>query len=273
MTFVPLAVSLLAVVAFAAPAAAQMAASRCLAVAQSAPKTLPVSYVLPAQDGLTRSTAGEVAIRYVGHSTFLIESPDGMTIATDYAGYAGAGVTPRVVTMNRAHSSHFTDAPDPAIEHVLRGWNLEGGAAEHHLEIGDILIRNVPTDIRGWDGVRVPQGNSIFIFETAQLCIGHLGHLHHVLETDDLAWIGQLDIVMVPVDGSYTMDQAAMVETLQVLKARLVLPMHYFGRPTLERFLAHLGETFAVEINQGPEIVVSVATLPRAPTVVVLPPG
>jgi hypothetical protein len=28
--------------------------------------------------------------------------------------------------MNRAHSSHYTDFPDPAIKHVLRGWNPEG---------------------------------------------------------------------------------------------------------------------------------------------------
>ena len=277
MTLAPfaaaLATSLFALLAPASPAAAQMAASRCLAVAQSAPKTLSVSYVLPAQDGLTRRTPGEVTIRYVGHSTFLLESPDGVTIATDYSGYAGAGIVPRVVTMNRAHSSHFTNDPDPAIEHVLRGWNPEGGPAEHHLEIGDVLIRNLPTDIRGLEGVRVQQGNSIFIFETAQLCIGHLGHLHHVLDPEDLAWIGQLDVVMAPVDGSYTMDQASMVETLQVLKARLVLPMHSFGRPTLERFLAYLGGSFEVEVNSGPEIVISVATLPRAPKVLVLPPG
>ncbi len=40
-------------------------------------------------------------------------------IATDYAGYAGGGTD--VVTMNRAHPTHFTDRPDPAIRHVLRG--------------------------------------------------------------------------------------------------------------------------------------------------------
>jgi L-ascorbate metabolism protein UlaG (beta-lactamase superfamily) len=178
--------------------------------------------------------------------------------------------------MNQAHSSHRTDIIDPAIEHVLRGWNPEGGKAEHHLQVGDVLIRNLPTDLRGWgfDGpgdVRVPDGNSIFIFETARLCIGHLGHLHHVLNAEDLSFIGQLDIVMVPVDGAYTMSQPAMVETLQVVKARMILPMHYFGQDTLSRFLTFVGETFAVEMRREPEIAVSVRTLPDIPTVVVLP--
>jgi L-ascorbate metabolism protein UlaG (beta-lactamase superfamily) len=212
----------------------------------------------------------------VGHSTFLLTSPAGVTIATDFNGYAGPSVIPRLVTMNRAHTSHFTSSPDPRIEHVLRGWNPEGGKAEHHLQVEDVLVRNVTTDIRGFGfegtpGVRIPDGNSIFIFEVAQLCIGHLGHLHHLLDAEDLAFIGQLDIVMAPVDGSYTMDQAAMVETLQVLKARLILPMHYFGAPTLERFLAYLGQSFDVEVNATPEITISARTLPPQPKVLVLP--
>jgi len=245
-------------------------ASRCLAIAQSAPASVPVAYI-PAQSGMVRpGAAGSVTIRFVGHSTFLITSPEGVTIATDYSGYAGAGVVPRVVTMNRAHSSHYTDHVDPTIEHVLRGWNPEGGPAKHNISVGDVIIRNVTTDMRGMGGT-VPDGNSIFIFEMAQLCIGHLGHLHHVLAPEDLGWIGKLDIVMAPVDGSYTMDQGAMLETLKVLKARLVLPMHYFGQATLGRFLARLGEEFEVEISRSSEIEVSVVTLPQSPKLLVLP--
>ena len=251
--------------------AAPPSASRCLAVAQLAPAAIRVSFI-PVQDGLVRpGPAEEVSIRFVGHSTFLITTPQGVTIATDYNGYAGQGAAPRVVTMNRAHTTHYTDTPDPRIQHVLRGWNPDGGPAEHNLEVGDVLIRNVTTDIRSWGGGVVPDGNSIFIFEVARLCIGHLGHLHHVLGPEDLAWIGQLDVVMVPVDGSYTMDQAAMLETLQVLRARLVLPMHYFGESTLSRFLAALDADFEVETSPGPEVAVSAATLPRSPKVLVLP--
>ena len=92
-----------------------------------------------------------------------------------------------------------------------------------------------------------------------------------MLDPKDLAWIGQLDIVMAAVDGSYTMDHASMLETLKVVKARLVLPMHYFGEATLSRFLARLGAEFEVEISDTPEIAVSAATLPKSPKVLVLP--
>ncbi len=248
---------------------AQTTESRCLAVAQSLPKTVPVAYV-KAQEGLEAPAAEEVTIRFVGHATFLITTPAGVTIATDYAGYAGQGVIPRVVTMNHAHPSHYTDNPDPRIEYVLRGWNPAGGKAVYHLTVDDVLIRNVTTDIRRFGAVE-PDGNSIFIFEVANLCIGHLGHLHQILNPEDLGQIGQLDVVMVPVDGSYTMSQDAMLQTLKVLKARLILPMHYFTPATLSRFLARLGTEFDVELSGSPEIKVSAQTLPERPKVLVLP--
>ncbi len=128
---------------------------------------------MPAAYEVVALAEGEVKLNYIGHSSFIIESPGGTRIVTDYAGFAG-GIVPDGVTMNRAHSSHYTDAPDPAIKHVLRGWNPEGGAAFHDVEIGDIRVRNVTTDIRGGMAGRMKDGNSIFIFEVAGLCIGHL---------------------------------------------------------------------------------------------------
>lgn len=241
--------------------------SRCVALADAAPGVHFVSL------NQTAAAPGEVTITFVGHATFRIESSGGIVIATDYAGYAGAGRTPDVVTMNHAHPSHYTDFPDPNIKHVLRGWPVNGARAEYDLTVGDVFIRNVTTDIRGWEGIREKDGNSIFIFEVADLCIGHLGHLHHTLGPEHLALIGQLDVVMVPVDGSYTMEQASMLEVLKLLKARLILPMHYFGQATLSRFLAKLDESFDVEISKARSITVSAASLPQRPKVLVLPPS
>lgn len=238
--------------------------SRCIALAQTSPK---IRYVALNQTALS---SDEVRITFVGHSTYRIETAGGVIIATDYAGFAGQGRAPDVVTMNHAHTSHFTTAPDPAIKYVLRGWGIDGQRAEHGLTVGDVFIRNVTTDIRGWNGIREKDGNSIFIFEVANLCIGHLGHLHHTLGPEYLGLIGQLDIVMVPVDGTFTMSQTAMLDVLELLKARLVLPMHYFGQSTLSQFLGTLSEKFNVEIAKENSITVSFRTLPDQPLVKVL---
>jgi L-ascorbate metabolism protein UlaG (beta-lactamase superfamily) len=212
-----------------------------------------------------------VRITYVAHSAFRIETEEGVVIVTDYFGNHGAGRLPDVVTMNHAHSTHYTDAPDPGIPNVLRGWNPAGdGPAEHLLSLRDVTIRNVTTDIRGW-GAPERDGNSIFIFEVADLCIGHLGHLHHVLDEAQYAKVGYLDIVMAPVDGTYTLDLPGMIEVLKTLKARLVLPMHAFGTYSLEQFLLGMRDEFAVDLGDSPTIDVSFDSLPAEPTVLVLP--
>ena len=251
--------------AFACPSAsAQSLSSDCLAVAEG-PARVQFVNLVPAT-----LTENEVQLTFTGHSTFLIESAGGIRIATDFAGYAG-GITPDVVTMNRAHSSHYTSAPDPAIKHVLRGWTEDGSPARHNVAIGDVGIRNVTTDIRGGQAGRVPDGNSIFIFEVAGLCIGHLGHLHHELTPSHIGQIGRLDVVMVPVDGGYTMAQVNMMQVLKDLKARMVIPMHYFTEANLSRFISNARGSLKIKIEEQAVITVSRETLPAEPTLVVLP--
>ncbi len=239
--------------------------SNCLAVAQNLPDARYVSLKLVADS----VPSGTVRISYISHSTFWIESPGGVTIATDYAGWTGKWGTPHVVTMNKAHETHYTDTPDPAIQYVLRGWNPEGGRISHHLEVGDVLIRNVTTDIRGW-GTPEKDANSIFIFEISGLCIGHLGHLHHDLGAGHLGWIGRLDVVMVPVDGSWTLPIDKMAGVIKALGSRVIFPMHAFGDYSLSQFVANLSNNFGIRREQMRSITLAVDNLPARPTVIVL---
>jgi len=249
----------LAMTIWSAAASAQIA-DRCLAVSQAPRLVQPVA--------LKKS---EVRLTFVGHSTWVIESAAGVNIATDYNDYVRPQVVPDIATMNRAHTTHYSNFPDPNIKHVLKGWSDGPGPVKHDLTYNDVRVRNVVTNIRDWAGGAIANGNSIFVFEIAGLCIGHLGHLHHTLTEQQISQIGQLDVVLVPVDGSYTMDVAGMVEVLRGLRARLILPMHYFNPYTLERFLERIRGDFPVEMSDTSTIVVSQATLPSEPKVLVLP--
>jgi L-ascorbate metabolism protein UlaG (beta-lactamase superfamily) len=227
--------------------------------------------VVPAAFQVAALADGEVRLTYVGHSTFLIESPRRVRIATDYNDYVRPPVLPDIVTMNHAHSTHYTDRPDPAIKYVLRGWAADEKPAEHDVTYQDVRVRNVPTNIRDWGGGTQRHGNSIFIFEVAQLCIAHLGHLHHTLTQRQLNDIGRVDVVLAPVDGSYTLDLEGMVEVLHALKAPLTVPMHYFGVYTLNRFLDRMKQEWEVDMGETPSLVLSKAILPTKPKVLVLP--
>ena len=76
---------------------------------------------------------------------------------------------------------------------------------------------------------------------------------------------------LAPVDGGYTLNVDDMILVLQQINAPLVIPMHFFGIATLQRFVSRLGEHFAVETSPIPVVTLSRATLPVRPTVLVLP--
>ena len=252
-----------------APVSAQVPVSHCIAIARDTPG---VAYLQPAgfRDPLPDYT---VRISYLTHSAFLIQSPGGIGAVTDYPGWIGsAAYTPDAVTMNHAHSSHFTAFPDPAIPHVLRGWSdTPGQPVDHLLELGDMLIRNVSTDIRAQGGVE-EDGNSIFIFEVAGLCIAHLGHLHHEPNDQQYAALGRMDVVMVPVDGGMTLDLDSMSRVVARMRSSVVLPMHWFSTASLRLFLERVEGSFAIEVRDDSSLELSLRTLPERPTVVVLRP-
>ena len=216
-------------------------------------------------------SADQARITYVGHSTFLLESPQLVRVATDYNDYVRPSILPDIVTMNHAHSSHYTDRPDPGIKHVLRGWAGSEKPARIDMQFKDVRVRNVPTNIRTFGGDTERHGNSIFIYEMANMCIAHLGHLHHTLTPQQLAEVGKVDVVMVPVDGGATLDLEGMFDVLRALKAPLMIPMHYFSSFTLERFLQRARQEWDVETADIPSTLVSKTTLPAKPKVLVLP--
>ncbi len=115
----------------------------------------------------------------------------------------------------------------------------------------------------------IKDGNSIFIFEVAGLCIGHLGHLHHKLDETHFAAIGRLDIVMVPIDGTYTMSLDGISEITRRLRASVVLPMHRFMTP-LDEFMRRIGQQFVTDMRAERTLTISRDSLPATPTVIVL---
>jgi len=214
---------------------------------------------------------GGVSITFLGHSSFLIESPAGVRIVTDYNDMIRAPATPDIVTMNNAHPTHYSEWVEPGVKYVLRGWDPAGGVASHHLDYRDVRIRNVPTNVRELGGTRY-NGNSIFVFEVADLCIAHLGHLHHTLTQQQLDEIGRIDIVFAPVDGTLTLDTDGMIDVLQSMKAQLIIPMHFFSSFTLHRFLdVAKNRKWDVEFAPVPTTTISKTTLPANPKVLVLP--
>jgi L-ascorbate metabolism protein UlaG (beta-lactamase superfamily) len=244
-------------IAFGILAAASSAFATCAPVA-SMPGAWPAA-IVPEEP----PKAGSVELTFLGHASFLLRTAGGVTAIMDYTDYVPAPITPDIATMNIAHPTHYSLSPDPGIKYVLHGWK-EGGVAEHNLTYKDLHIFNVPTNIREWGtgGTRYA-GNSIFVFEAAGLCIAHLSHLHHTLTEEHLRQLGPIDVLLVPVDGLYTMPQSRAVEVVEQVKPKVVIPQHVFTPVAVEQFIAILGPRWPVKRNETATAVFSRETLPE----------
>jgi L-ascorbate metabolism protein UlaG (beta-lactamase superfamily) len=215
-------------------------------------------------------------LSFLGHASFLIETPGGISVVTDYNGVNIPDRPPTIATMNHAHPTHYSLDPDPRITYVLHGWRDDGQPARIDLTVGDIHLRNLPTNIRAWSGGGTEMyGNSVFVFESAGVCIAHLGHLHHLLTAEDLAVLGPIDVAIVPVDGMWTLSHEDMVKVVDSLHAPITIPMHYYTRSILSRFLALVRDRYTIREAEGPVVLSpgSVATQAASGAEILILPG
>ncbi|MDI6709541.1 MAG: MBL fold metallo-hydrolase [Thermoanaerobacterales bacterium] len=160
-------------------------------------------------------------IQWLGHACFLLES-GGRRLLTDpfdaAVGYPLARVTVDYVTVSHLHHDHnnvkalpgrprVIDTPG---RQVLDGLEINGLQTYHDREKG---------------AKRGP--NTVFVLEWEGLRVCHLGDLGHLLSPDQVAAIGTVDVLCIPVGGFYTIDAAEAAETVATLAPAVVLPMHY----------------------------------------------
>jgi L-ascorbate metabolism protein UlaG (beta-lactamase superfamily) len=178
-------------------------------------------------------------IRWFGHAFFQITSSAGTKIITDpfrYMGYPMPEVWPDVVTVGketRNHSNVALAGGDPIILRGLKSWGGDWNVI--NTRIRDVLIYNVPIHMRAtYDYIK----GSAFVFEVDGLCICHTGDLGEPFNEDQLDLIGHVDIVFVPIGGSYTMGPESARKVVDQLKPKIAVPMHYYSDTTvLGRFL------------------------------------
>jgi len=69
--------------------------------------------------------------------------------------------------------------------------------------------------------------NGILCFDLDGLNIVHLGDLGHLLDKKHLEKIGNVDILIIPVGGYYTIGPEEAIKTIEMLNPKIVIPMHY----------------------------------------------
>jgi L-ascorbate metabolism protein UlaG (beta-lactamase superfamily) len=186
-----------------------------------------------AADSGTPATPAKVTLTWFGQSCFLLDTAAGTRVVIDPIpkgiGYdLPVGLRADVVTISHEHADHNNVGLVSGRARVLRGLTADKkGWAKIDEKVKDIAIRTVGVyhdENRGAErGL-----NAVFIFEVAGLRIAHLGDLGHLLDDKQLSAIGSVDVVLVPVGGTFTIDADRATRIVDQLRPRLVIvPMHY----------------------------------------------
>jgi L-ascorbate metabolism protein UlaG (beta-lactamase superfamily) len=191
--------------------------------------------------------AKNLTIRWFGQSFFQIQTGDDTKIVIDphaMMEYARPTCKADLVLITHEHDDHnqpeaLTDSEKAKIIHGLTVKGKRQDWAKIDEKFKNIHVRTVPCYHDTEEGLKRGK-NSIFVIETDGLRIAHLGDLGHPLEEAQVAAIGPVDILMIPVGGIYTINGEKAKEVVKLLKPRLyILPMHYGTR--------------VVDTLQGPE--------------------
>lgn len=172
-------------------------------------------------------------IQWFGHSCFVLTSSKGTKVLVDPfspdVGYKLPSPPLRVdaVVSSHEHFDHNYIQMASGDFRVIKGVDKATGNVNQISEtIKDIKLYSVAT--RHYDKTGSERGNNaVFVFEMDGIRIVHLGDLGHILSKDQLAKIGKVDVLLIPVGGTYTIDSVQADEVIRQLGPKLVIPMHY----------------------------------------------
>ncbi len=120
--------------------------------------------------------------------------------------------------------SHTQHADHTGIQGLREGYFLVDAPGEYALKGVSVLgLESFHDDQKG----ALRGRNTIFILESEDMRICHLGDLGHELSEKQVEQIGDVDVLMIPVGGKYTLDAKLAQKVATQIEPAVIIPMHY----------------------------------------------
>jgi len=196
-------------------------------------------------------------IRWHGHSCFEIGGDNGVTLVTDPHDGKSIGIRPPAVQAGIVLMSH--DHFDHNCERIVQGTDRRSVT-----KAGSHNIKGIPIlGVQSWhdqeEGKKRGQ-NIMFKFEVDGLVLCHLGDLGQVLDEEQVRKLGEIDILFIPVGGTFTLDADMAWKVVKMLKPRIVVPMHFrvgglsLSIAPVDGFLEKAGKDSVVKVGNEVEL-------------------
>jgi L-ascorbate metabolism protein UlaG (beta-lactamase superfamily) len=164
-------------------------------------------------------------IKWNGHASFTITSDNGTVIVTDpYDPDEYGDELTYDMVRDRADGTVVSHAhPDHSYVQGLSGSPkiLKGSG-----EINGIAVTGIKT-FHDDSGGKKRGANTVFRLTIDGISIGFLGDLGHILSPEQITDLGQVDILLAPVGGTYTIDAHMAALLVKAVKPKVVIPMHF----------------------------------------------
>jgi len=161
-------------------------------------------------------------IKWYGHSCFKLSFAQGPYVVTDpfddHVGYSLCDATADIVTTSHGHGDHNYVESVQGRPTVLNRSGM--------FTFDDLLVRAVKSYHDTENGARRGD-NLIFIFESDDLKIAHLGDLGHEPDLKQYAALEGTDVLLIPIGGYYTINTGTALQVIEHVKPKLVIPMHF----------------------------------------------
>ena len=206
-------------------------------------------------------------ITWSGHSCFRIKGSNAVVITDPYSpdlGYSLGKPVARIVTVSHQHSGHAY------VQGVGGEPRVISGPGEY--EISGVLIIGIATFHDSERG-KTRGKNTVYLMEVDEISVCHLGDLGHVLTAEQVEEIDNVDVLLLPVGGSSTINAPMAAEVVRQLEPKAVIPMHY-QTPLLNRELEpvdrFLKEVGAGQVQSQPKLSFTRSNLPASTQVFLL---
>lgn len=162
-------------------------------------------------------------INYLGHSCFKIQF-DNISVVTDpytKIGYEMPHLCSDVLTCSHGHYDHnFIEKVEYTKLYVKSGkFTFEKQGESLDIQAIESWHDEKKGALRG--------GNLIFKFESDGVVVCHMGDIGECVNEQLLEKIGKIDILLIPVGGTYTVDALGASEWVKKIKPKIIIPMHY----------------------------------------------